>query len=181
MEWKVKSSGRYEIVLLSYAAVFACYCLLVARMTFGMKGEGSFLFNFFITGIFFFLIIIALVTLPISWMRKKKIPSSILVKGNDNNLQATFFNDPTPIEYPIDEIAFKKIETSFFTVLVFYRKVISERGHTLYFETFNLCAPFLTASWDIKKIQEIQSFLKSLEVEEYTLGKKKHIIEYIFG
>lgn len=177
--WKVKYSGKVDILLFSYIVIFLVFAYFILRGT--LKEGGDFMENVGLSALIIFPIIFAATTVPLSMLRKKLIPKSIVIDMPSNNVNITFFSNHRPYQIAFEDLSYHKIETTYFTVLVFNNKEIATRGHTLHFELFSIIALHISTSWKKKQVYEIVNRFKELNIDEYTPSKPKPIVDYLLG
>lgn len=175
--WKVKYSGKLDLYIFSFTSVLLGYiCFIIKK---GYISEGDLIEALLSTLVFLFPIVIGIIWVVSSMLRKKLVPKVINVDSDSKCINITYFKTTEPQQIDLNELSFNKIEYGHITILVLYKKGVATLGHTLHFELFSMVALPITISWKKKQVYEIVNKLKYLNVEEHIPLKQKSIIDYI--
>jgi hypothetical protein len=177
--WKVKYSGKLDILLVSNFVIIVVYFLFVLR---GAEGEGEDYTLSLIFGIvLFFLFWISAISVPFTLLRSKVFPKTLEIDKESNLITITYFKKISPTQLKFEDASYQIIENDYFTILVLYKKQIATRGHTLNLELFSLVSSYATTSWKKKQVYEIVNEFKKLNLQKYVPEKHKPFIDYLLG
>ena len=151
--WKVKYSGKLDIQIFSYTVIILAYLLLILRAT---EKEGGDLFeNLWMGLIILFPFLVAAISVPASMLKNKLIPKSIEIDPGKQIIDFTFFKNHSPLQVELKDLSYQEIESTFITILVFYKTEIATRGHLLHVELFNIISLDISTSWKKRQVYEI--------------------------
>jgi hypothetical protein len=176
MNWKKSNTGKLQYVIIHFVIVLAIYSLVILRF---VNKEGGGYYESWISGWVFLspFLIPALLIVPF-WIIRKKIPKEIEL--NAQILQLTFSkkeafsNDPNLFAYSFHR---KPV----YSVLTFYTKYVSSRGHYIYRKKTKIIAPEISISWKSKALLEIKNELDRLHIEERPANDKDNFIDHLIG
>ena len=180
-KWSVKYNGKLDLVIFCIVAAFAMWALFASQSI--KAGNNDKLDTILWGPLLMFPITAALIWVVVSMARKKKVPRTMEIDPEKRIMDFTFFNEKkhTPFGLELDEVAYDRIEQSFFTILVMYHKTTATRGHTLYLPMFSIVSFSFSTSWNNRKTYAIINALKELEVESHQPLKRKSIVDYILN
>ncbi len=178
--FSVKHSGKFYILVFLYCAVILVFVgyLFYSALKYG----GDILY--IIDGLWqlpfiAFPITLAVIIVPLTMLRKKKIPKSIEIDTVNSIINITYFNKFNPYKSELKEISYQIISSIFYTILILNHKEVATRGHILHFELFSLISFDISASWRKKQVYEIINVLKELNIEECQSTEQKSIVTYL--
>lgn len=163
-------------MLLSYYLILG-----IAIIAFTINGTnkygGTFKQNLFENLLIGCLFVICLITLPTSWIRKKKFYNYIqfdtikktITIGSNGNLKI----------YNSESLAFSFFNYRNYSVVVLYKRSTGTLGQFYFEELANFTAFFINISWSREQLREISEHLKSLPIEKCD-GMDKPILDRIF-